>query len=245
MKDLYGESYFQGGHGGGVGYEDYLTNGHWFSYQVYDEIRPKLVEAFPNRGSFLDVGCAAGFLVEAAERDGWKAIGIDIASAMVKAGRAKGLDLRIGALEEGGFQDSTFDVVSVIHTLEHLASPKALMSEVRRVSTPRAMLVIEVPNIRSVGYIVRRKEWSQFKPPEHLNYFSRRSLSELLRGTGWRPWSWETNYLAEVSSVALKGEGGAGRFLGMAVSAARRLGAVEIIEKLGLGANLRSFSRPA
>lgn len=234
--DLYSEGYFTGAMAGGVGYADYLAEGDWYSSRVYDEIRPWLHHRFPHRGALLDVGCAAGFLVEAAVGDGWDATGIDVSRYAVESGRARGLDLRAGMLEAEAFPAASFDAITSFHTIEHVPDPIAVLTEMRRIAKAGATLIVEVPNLRSIGFLIRRERWAQLKPPEHLSHFNRRSLGALLRSTQWRPVRWQTPYLPEVAEVA------AGGRLGSVVQVAGRLGATDLLARSGMGANLRGFA---
>lgn len=246
LEEFYDEQYFQGGRDHGAGYANYLQDGDWYSNRVYSEIRDRLLDAFPGRGRLLDIGCASGFFVNAATRDGWRAEGVDVARSMIEEGQRRGLNLHLGPLADAGFEDGAFDVLTMFHTLEHLTDPRAFLHEARRIAAPDCLFVIEVPNAWSVGRLVRRLRWSQFKPPEHLNYFGPRSLRRSLDATGWKIERTETNYQAEIATYShTRSRPSLHRPLSLAAASASRLGFITLIERLRLGANLRVFARPS
>lgn len=236
--DLYDEDYFQG-RKEGVGYGDYVGRDNWYGPKVFAEIRGRLGAMFPAKGRLLDVGCAAGHLVEAAGRDGWQAVGVDVGRFAVEHGRSRGLELYATTLAGAGFPTGTFDVVTSLHTVEHLPDPAGDLREMRRLARNGALLVVEVPNVHSLGSLVRRERWGQLKPPEHINFFHRRSLARLLHRAGWRVIHAETNNLKEMS-IAAVAQGR--RSVELAARAAAGLGILRLTEKLFVGGNLRVFA---
>lgn len=237
--DLYDENYFVG-RGDGFGYTGYGEDG--YAPGVYAQIRERLRAEVPAGRDLLDVGCASGGLVEAAVADGWKAVGVDPGEYAVRQGRAKGLDLRARTLREARFGEASFDVIVSLHTVEHLPDPAADLREMRRIIRPNGLLVVEVPNARSIGFLLRREKWAQLKPPEHINFFDGRALAALLRRTGWRPAERRTVGLPHVTVMAADR---AGRLGGAAARIARVTGAMRAIDRLGFGGYLRMFARPA
>src|SRR6266496_5493622 len=59
---------------------------------------------------WLDVGCGAGTLLDAAGSDGWETVGTEIADRAAEAARARGLDVRSGELDELRIRRGSFDV---------------------------------------------------------------------------------------------------------------------------------------
>ena len=134
--DTYGGSYFGSERDpydrmGLSGYERYdrdTSNANVAAYILWRHFAPR---------TSLDVGCATGFVVEALRELGVDAKGTDVSQYAVDhaALGARG-HLQFGdLLQRLPFKHETFDVVSVLETLEHLppdAIPRAL-TELRRV----------------------------------------------------------------------------------------------------------------
>ena len=145
------------------------------------------------RGRLLDVGCSAGSFLIAARDRGWDVRGIDVSPAAVNhAHRAHGLDVSVATLEESGFARHSFDVVTVFECIEHMLDPRAALDAAARLLRRGGLLVITTPNVD--GFVPRITYWTLGRtlgawehptPPHHLYQFSRRTLTTLLRDSGF------------------------------------------------------------
>ena len=137
-------------------------------------------------GDLLDVGCGSGAFLLALEDAGWRCSGIEIDVGAVEAARAAGLDrVRQGDLLEAGYPDASFDVVRFWHSLEHLRSPRAALTEARRILRPGGTLVVGVPNFSSLLSRVFRSRWFFLDVPRHLWHFDRARLRAIALDTGF------------------------------------------------------------
>jgi hypothetical protein len=66
---------------------------------------------------------------------------------------------------------------------EHLVDPGGTLRQLRQHLAPEGLVLIEVPNIRDIRERVRR---GCTMDDSHLFYFSRRSLTGMLRDNGFR-----------------------------------------------------------
>jgi SAM-dependent methyltransferase len=77
-----------------------------------------------------------------------------------------------------------FDVILAFDLIEHLREPaRALSLAVQRHLRPGGRLIASFPNVDGVWRRLLGRHWMQYKP-EHLLYFSRRSVEELAGATG-------------------------------------------------------------
>jgi SAM-dependent methyltransferase len=153
------------------------------------ERRYSLVEsAAGNRlGSLLDVGCSYGFFLNVARTHGWAVKGVEMGSRPAEYARTRyGLDVFEGPLQKADFAESSFDVVTLFHVIEHARDPLDLLSTVRRILKKGGSLVMLTPNIESLHSQILGKAWTWLSPPDHLFYFSRRSMGLALRKCGFR-----------------------------------------------------------
>ncbi|TAJ08556.1 MAG: class I SAM-dependent methyltransferase [Nitrospirae bacterium] len=149
--------------------------------------RLQLFDAPLSNGRLVDIGCGGGFFVRAATAGGWDAVGLE---PSVKAARCAAQTQRIrviaGRLEEAPFAAGRFDVITMFDVLEHVATPRTVLAEARRLLAPGGRLVIETPNM--AGWMPRlmgkRHPW--VRPPEHLTYFTPLTLRRLLDQGGFR-----------------------------------------------------------
>ena len=76
-----------------------------------------------------------------------------------------------------------YDLVTMFHVIEHFDDPSAAVAKCHGLLRDGGVLVMETPNWRGIGALVRGSRWSHIVPPEHLNYFGPAALSGLaLRG---------------------------------------------------------------
>jgi SAM-dependent methyltransferase len=127
--------------------------------------------------SCLDIGSSTGILLKKfKEKYGCEVIGIEPGDAY----RAFSLNLGIPAkdsleaLEKE--RENTFDLITMAHTLEHLADPVSDLRDLRvRWLSPNGYLLIEVPNL--YGH--------QALELAHLTAFSGATLKRVLRQSGF------------------------------------------------------------
>jgi SAM-dependent methyltransferase len=135
----------------------------------------------PERGRLLDFACADGFFFEQAQKRGWDAHGVDCGEWTKDAAKARGLNnLHVGDLANLGFPDHHFDVVYAAQVFEHLTDPKADLRQLYRILRPGGLLYIDVPNYRTLPILFGRDDFVLNAPPQHVNYFTPRTLRLLL-----------------------------------------------------------------
>ena len=95
----------------------------------------------------LDVGCGTGRFMEAIEKEGAEAVGIELFRFPLEKARprVKGLLCQMSA-ESLRFPDRTFDKVLCNHVLEHLEHPYEALSEMKRVLKDKCRLLLAYPN---------------------------------------------------------------------------------------------------
>lgn len=135
-------------------------------------------------GRFLDIGCSAGFILEAARNKGFDPYGVEISPIGYKFAREElKLNVFAGFLEDARYPDSFFDVITIYHVIEHVPDPSAVFREIRRIIKPDGLLEIWTPN---VGHRDVRRfggEWKNFIP-DHFYYFDIQSLGKMLEKEG-------------------------------------------------------------
>lgn len=138
-------------------------------------------------GRLLDVGCGTGEVLLAANARGWAAQGVEPERTGADVALQRGLDVRVGVLEESGLPERSFDVVSAFHVLEHLPDSRAFLGTLARWVRLGGFVTIEVPNW---GSFQRRRlgaDWPHLRPREHLAYFTPDTLPQTLRRSGIEP----------------------------------------------------------
>lgn len=185
QKAIYSEAYFRSQDPIGQGYADYASEADNHRRTFRDRLR--LMGDRTGRGRLLDVGAATGFFVEQAIAAGWNAEGIEFSPWAARYAReVVGVPVREGTLEGAGFEAAAFDVVTMWEVIEHLPDPREVLNEIRRVLAPGGMLYLSTPDAGSAVARGLGKRWLGWKKiPEHLFYFDRPSLTQLLTSCGF------------------------------------------------------------
>lgn len=180
-RDFYGDGYFQGG---GAGYSDYVgearilrQHGRWYAR--------RLARLIP-RGTMLDVGAAAGFVLQGFLDGGWQGEGLEPNAAMAAyARRELGLNVRAGDLESLT-DDRQFDLVSMIQVVAHFADIRQALSAAAKVTKPGGHWLVETWNKDSLTARLFGRHWHEYSPPTVLRWFTPKTLKALAGQFGFR-----------------------------------------------------------
>ncbi len=145
---------------------------------------------FGKAESLLDIGCSVGYIIAAGNLLGMRASGVDVSTFAVKAAVERGLHARVGSLEHIPYDDAQFGLVVMRHVLEHTATPKQALQEVRRVLSPSGLILVMVPDVKYWKGQWLKKSYRFFRPDDlgrqHAVYYSTLTLRRLLRDCGFR-----------------------------------------------------------
>jgi 2-polyprenyl-3-methyl-5-hydroxy-6-metoxy-1,4-benzoquinol methylase len=141
----------------------------------------------------LDVGCGEGRLTAELARAGREAVGIDVAEEPLRRARAlaPGLDVRlVPAAGAWPLEDVSFDAVWAGEVIEHVADTAGWLSEVRRVLRSGGRLLLSTPAHDRLARLAlglsARAFAARFDPrSDHLRFYTRRGLGELLEDFGF------------------------------------------------------------
>lgn len=180
---VYSEDYFSGAKEG-FGYADYDADKKPM-LSAWSKYLDTIESAAGGTGELLDVGAATGsFLKVARERD-WRVAGVEISDYAAGRGRKQGLDIHTGTLDGALFAPETFDAITMWDLVEHLPDPALTLRQAWELLRPGGVLAINTPDAGSIPARLLGKKWHLIVPPEHLHYFTGRSLSLLLRNVGF------------------------------------------------------------
>ncbi len=151
---------------------------------IADDRLHAVLRHVPSEGRWLDVGCSSGDFLDAADRAGIRAEGIDLAAGAVERARARGFVARQASVES--FEpDAAFDVITAFDVLEHSRQPLAMLGRLRSWLRPGGHLILAVPDVGSIlPRFVMRRHWFYYAPQEHLYYFDERTLERSLGTAG-------------------------------------------------------------
>lgn len=145
--------------------------------------------------NLLDVGCAEGWFVRAAVKNGYDALGLEADQRMVSQADPA-LNIRRGFFPEALGAEERFDVITFNDVFEHLPDVRAAMQACTQHLAREGILVINLPN--ALGGIFRiarfaarfgflgpfERMWQAGYPSPHLTYFTPATLARLAEDFG-------------------------------------------------------------
>jgi len=188
---LYGRGYFQGETRDG--YADYGGSERVLRAEFRYALK-HLIRYASGGGRLLELGCAYGFFLAEAERY-YSATGLDVSAEAISFARARGLDAHHGMLtDEFTGARGPFDVVVMLDVIEHLEAPVDVLSRIHRALPTGGYLMVTTGDWDSLLARLTGRHWRLMTPPQHLFFFSRRTIMRLLRRLGFeivdirKPW---------------------------------------------------------
>ncbi len=138
-----------------------------------------------NRGRLFDVGCGRGFFLEEAKSRGWTVFGIDRSASMVSYARKK-LHLNVIQGDIRSYKNKDrFDLVTLHQVIEHFEDPVDLLKNCYKLLNRGGYIYIATPNINSASSRIQKERFDYLIPPEHLSFFSEKTLKIALKSVGF------------------------------------------------------------
>ena len=157
--------------------------------KVLDILRKLIAQSPSQRINVLDVGCGWGELLqilmtslppEQRARVAPHGVEISLALATLSDDKLKPLGGRcVHASAQDGvlrFDEDYFDVIVMASYLEHEASPLAVLENCRKRLRQGGSIIVKVPNFACYNRMLRGARWSGFRWPDHVNYFTPKTL---------------------------------------------------------------------
>jgi SAM-dependent methyltransferase len=133
-----------------------------------------VAEVHPRR--VLEVGCGPGEAAERIARElGADVVAVDISERMVELARARGVDARVGDVQELPFADGSFDCALAAWVLFHAAALDRALGELARVLRPGGRLVAATNSERHLAEL-----WALVGGEQVVLSFRRETGEELL-----------------------------------------------------------------
>lgn len=151
-------------------------------FKISDNIK-KFVPSL--NANILDIGCANGELLSVLKQYyGYRNLyGIDPSKHCVKNATFKDINARVGTLFSKWVKIPKMDLIILSHVLEHVRDLAKALIRLKSLMKPQALLYIEVPDAKRYSNFLH----SPFQDinTEHINHFSKISLSNILSSCGY------------------------------------------------------------
>jgi len=187
IDKLYDVGYYSAASSTGVGYSLYATEPT--TIRIYPPFGWDFLKANINLAGTrtLDIGCAFGRMVYWMRKSGARATGIDLNPEGVGVGRhSLRLDLRVTSLEALDEPRESFDVITMMDLIEHIADLDSFMKNVDRLLKPGGVVLVQTPNFGTF-HTYAEKSAQIYVSLEHLLYFEQRTMDRLFARYGMQP----------------------------------------------------------
>jgi ubiquinone/menaquinone biosynthesis C-methylase UbiE len=129
----------------------------------------------------LDIGCGRGNELQDLIKHGWECYGTEHSISDLNHLSEKGILIyNDDNLHNCKFVNNKFNIITLWHALEHLASPNDQLIEIHRILKKGGLLIIEVPNFDSLQAKLNRSKWIYTETPRHLYHYTIKSITKLV-----------------------------------------------------------------
>jgi 2-polyprenyl-3-methyl-5-hydroxy-6-metoxy-1,4-benzoquinol methylase len=143
-------------------------------------------------GTLLDIGSNMGFFLRKAKQKGFDTLGVEPAPALAEiAKREFGLKIKNSFFKKDYFEPNSFDVVTMIDVLEHVTSPKEILTDVHAVLKDDGILCVKVPNgdynvlkLKLARMLRKEASFDLFDAYEHVVHYTPQTMKQMVEQCG-------------------------------------------------------------
>lgn len=147
---------------------------------------------YQHTNRIIDVGCGIGYFLECAIEQKWDAHGTEYTEKTIEICNNKGIKMQQGELNVSNYQSNMFDVVTSFEVIEHINNPLDEIMKFRKILRKNGLLYITTPNFNSLLRYFLKNNYTVINYPEHLSYYTPKSLKKLLKDNGFKIVSCQT-----------------------------------------------------
>lgn len=139
-------------------------------------------------GRILDVGCGVGYLLKYAQSKGFDVNGVEPNINAANHGRTiLGSDIvKTGAYTKDLYPPESFDLITIIHVIDHVVSPKDLLQTAQYHLKRSGYMLVATHNIKSLLGLIMGKNFVAYHV-QHVGYFMPGLLREMMGRCGLIP----------------------------------------------------------
>lgn len=180
IERCYGDDYF---FGGGAGFPDYLQDAE--PLRASGRRYAQLLQGYCWPGRVLDVGAAAGFLLEPFLEQGWRGSAIEPNQTMAEQlHRRLACPVLAPSLETFDTSER-FDLVLMIQVVPHFVDPCAAFKAAATATADGGYWLIETWDCESTTARLFGRHWHEYSPPTVLHWFTPARLARFAARFGF------------------------------------------------------------
>jgi len=152
----------------------------WSTVRAYRRMNGGQTQGAPLR--VLDIGAGDGKFLHFMRRFGFETEGTTASATSQQAAAEKfGIQLEHTTEIPARIRELKFDLITYWHVFEHLEDPAAHVSTWKEILAPSGLIVIEVPNVESIGAKLAFDAWLGSDVVHHVNHMKFDDIVALLR----------------------------------------------------------------
>lgn len=182
LYKIYEDNYFSS-QNDGYGYKNYELTTHLRVKTFQKWMQDILPFVSKSKGTVLDIGCASGTFLDLMREKGWEIEAIELDKAMVEKLKGKNIKVFERPFEEFS-SDKKYKLITMFDVLEHIPDLKTTFKKIHELLDDDGVLALITPNFNSTQRKLFGKKWFQFKPQEHIQYFSPYTLAKAIEPYG-------------------------------------------------------------
>jgi len=137
-------------------------------------------------GQMLEVGCASGKFLAYMSNMGWDVGGIELSATAAGNARKNGFSVYSGSISTAPEPAMLYDLIVGWMVFEHLHHPLQELIRLRRWLHGKGMLVLSIPNARSLEFKLFQNAWHGLHLPAHLFHYTPATIQMVLNQSGWQ-----------------------------------------------------------
>lgn len=180
-----------------------LNRFRWVLSAVFFPIRYRTQLCFkpPALRRIFEFGAACGDDLVAFREMGWEVQGCEPSRGACEIAQSRGLSVHCATAEDANVQDSRYSCILMNNVFEHVHDPGLVLAKCHKALIDDGVLVLIVPNHRSISARVFGACWPGYDAPRHLWGFAADSMRRILTNAGFAietiiqqsptAWCWE------------------------------------------------------
>jgi len=150
-------------------------------FRLSQESIGKTFKKYKKSGSLLDIGCGNGSFIMFMQKFGYDVRGVELNPEAEKFASNLLKDrIFYKELKDCDFPEKTFDIITMMQSLEHVYDLNEILSEIRRVLKDDGILFISVPNAAFFESRLFGPYYYNLEAPRHLYFFTKESIKSLM-----------------------------------------------------------------
>ena len=185
----------------GYGRNDYLSP---ITIKRYNNILDDF-EKYKKTKKLLDVGCGIGYFLEIAIQRGWQVFGTEYTDEAIEICRKKEISIHKGVLNPENYEEESFDIITSFEVIEHINNPIQELKNFYKLLRKGGLVYITTPNFNSLLRYRLKSDYNIICYPEHLSYYTPKTLKKVFLNTGFKKKKIETTGISLTRLKTSKG----------------------------------------